>query len=137
MGSHLKVLIAINVIIGIISFIALVLSSIVHLSERFINQNDHLHDSLRDEYQSNLQTITKKLPTHIGILEGSNNLQGASWAGSSGMTVSGMSTTHNNSPFGASGHTPEAAFKFEMEELKSFNYAVVATPVDPAELANT
>ncbi len=66
MEFNFKLLVAINVIIGIVSFIGLVLSSIVHLSERFINQkHDHPdHSSLESQVQT-LQDWKESFPPSL------------------------------------------------------------------------
>jgi len=81
MEFNFKVLVAINVIIGIVSFIGLVLSSIVHLSERFINQkHDHPDDS---SLESQVQSLASSGPRYKGTAAFTNfqsNPQGT-WTG--------------------------------------------------------
>ncbi|MAD26001.1 MAG: hypothetical protein CMO44_17735 [Verrucomicrobiales bacterium] len=132
MELNFKVLVGINVIIGIVSFIGLILSSIVHLSERFINQKNHHHDHDHDQSHSDLQELRKRIPKYVGVISpyGGATMYNVCWRGSSGITVDGLKY-HANSPYGDESHTLEGAFKFEFtNEFESANdYTVVATAI--------
>ncbi len=132
MELNFKVLVGINVIIGIVSFIGLILSSIVHLSERFINQKNHHHDHDHDQSHSDLQELRKRIPKYVGVISpfGGATMYNVTWKGSSGITVDGLKY-HAASPYGDVAHTLEGAFKFEFtNEFSSVDdYTVVATAI--------
>tara|TARA_Y100000746_G_scaffold232264_1_gene248554 strand:- start:5087 stop:5734 length:648 start_codon:yes stop_codon:yes gene_type:complete len=132
MELNFKVLVGINVIIGIVSFIGLILSSIVHLSERFINQKNHHHDHDHDQSHSDLQELSKRIPKYVGVISpyGGPTMYDVTWKGTSGITVDGLKY-HANSPYGDVNHTLEGAFKFQFtnEFSSANNYTVVATAI--------
>lgn len=138
---NFKVLVGINVIIGIVSFISLALSSIIHMSERFLNSKDYLHDQhksrieLVNERVIVLETLNRalnqkisnlKVPLYLGVLESENFMNGATWKGSPGIEVTGIVDEVDMEPI-------EKAFKFTFTTpFESPNdYVVFATPVMP------
>ena len=138
---NFKVLVGINVIIGIISFISLALSSIIHMSERFINYKDHLHDQhksrigLVNDRVNRLETYNTavnqkisdlKVPLYLGVLVSQATDPFATWTGSTGITVTREDPALDFLPI-----TKAFKFTFTTPFASSTDYIVFATPVSP------